>query len=188
MQPTGGNRDVTPDFGYARRSVEMGEGNAAASPNNFKLPDIAHVTEGMPKVSKFGESRGMDLEPEAEMPMPTATPPSTRPAPQPTSVAAIDKTMPMATMEPNPRRGMELDWSRNPKVTPSLTVADRLGQLGTSVGDINEAYRRSGYYDYDTDTLKPVSDMSPKANEFESAIEQAKSQKQAISNLGKKRR
>jgi hypothetical protein len=62
MQPAGGARDVTPDFGYARRSVEMGEGNAAASPSNFKLPDIAHVTEGMPKVGKFGESRGMDLE------------------------------------------------------------------------------------------------------------------------------
>jgi hypothetical protein len=113
MQPAGGARDVTPDFGYARRSVEMGEGNTAASPSNFKLPDIAHVTEGMPKIGKFGESRGMDLEPQTEMPTPSATPPANRPAPQPTSVAAIDKTMPMATMEPNPRRGMELDWSQN---------------------------------------------------------------------------
>lgn len=31
MQPAGGNRDVTPDFGYMRRSVELGEGKPAAS-------------------------------------------------------------------------------------------------------------------------------------------------------------
>jgi hypothetical protein len=89
MQPAGGARDVTPDFGFARRSVEMGEGNAAASPSNFKLPDIAHVTEGMPKIGKFGESRGMDLEPQTEMPTPSATPPTDRPEPQPTAVAAV---------------------------------------------------------------------------------------------------
>lgn len=89
MQPVGGNRDVTPDFGFARRSVEMGAGGAMASPSNVKLPDIAHVTEGMPKVGKFGESRGMDLEPDAGMPTPTATPPSTRPEPQPTAVASV---------------------------------------------------------------------------------------------------
>lgn len=87
MQPVGGNRDVTPDFGFARRSVEMGAGGAMADADKYKLPDIAHV--GSTELSKFGQTRGMDLEPEAEMPMPTATPPSTRPEPQPTAVASV---------------------------------------------------------------------------------------------------
>jgi hypothetical protein len=87
MQPVGGNRDVTPDFGFARRSVEMGAGGAMADADKYKLPDIAHV--GSTELPKFGQTRGMDLESEAEMPMPTATPPSTRPEPQPTAVASV---------------------------------------------------------------------------------------------------
>jgi len=58
-----------------------------ADADKYKLPDIAHV--GSTELSKFGQTRGMDLESEAEMPMPTATPPSTRPEPQPTAVASV---------------------------------------------------------------------------------------------------
>jgi hypothetical protein len=87
MQPAGGARDVTPDFGFARRSVEMGAGGAMTDADKYKLPDIAHV--GSTELPKFGQTRGMDLEPEAEMPTPSATPPATRPEPQPTAVAAV---------------------------------------------------------------------------------------------------
>lgn len=87
MQPAGGARDVTPDFGFTRRSVEMGEGGTMSDADKYKLPDIAHV--GSTEMPKFGQTRDMNLEPEAEMPTPTVTPPSDRPEPQPTSVAAV---------------------------------------------------------------------------------------------------
>lgn len=77
MQPAGGNRDVMPDFGYMRRSVELGA-DAPAMPAMPSMP--APTTPPSP-----------ELKTEA-MPTPTATAP-TRPEPQPTSVAAVAPTV-----------------------------------------------------------------------------------------------
>ena len=175
MQPVGGNRDVTPDFGYMRRSVEVGQEKPAAQAT---APTFTPMAPPAPQADK------------EQMPTPTATPP-TRPEPQPTSVAAVDNEYPknIATrpeqanpyeFERNPRRNMELDWSQS---TPSMqSVADRVSQLGSSTGDVNEAYRRMGNYDYDTETYKPS--MTP----MEDALATNRLQNKMVSNLGKKRR
>jgi hypothetical protein len=176
MQPVGGNRDVTPDFGYMRRSVEVGQGKPAA-------PAAMATQAPASAMKQSGNST-------SEMPTPTATPP-TRPAPQPTSVAAVDNEYPknIATrperanpyeFERNPRRNMELDWSQS--TPPMQSVADRVSQLGSSTGDVNEAYRRMGNYDYDTETYKPS--MTP----MEDALATNRLQNKMVSNLGKKRR
>jgi hypothetical protein len=262
MQPVGGNRDVTPDFGYMRRSVEVGQGKPAApaamatqapasamkqsgnidvnnrpvvknadgsistvrsmsigTPEGEVLiptisPDgrVLSENEAIDLFRKTGKHLGIFNTPEqateyakqlssrqgqtygnastSEMPTPTATPP-TRPAPQPTSVAAVDNEYPknIATrpeqanpyeFERNPRRNMELDWSQS--TPPMQTVADRTAQLGSSVGDVNEQYRRLGNYDYDTETYKPS--MTP----MEDALATNRLQNKMVSNLGKKRR
>lgn len=186
MQPAGGARDVTPDFGFTRRSVEMGAGNTLPS---------AQVASATPTAQQPPESKPVQT---AEMPKPTATPPSNRPEPQQTSVAAVDKeySKDIATrpeqanpyeFERNPRRNMELDWSQSiPE--PLMSVADRAAKLGSSPGDVNEIYRRMGTYDYDTEKYKPTSEVLPKTDEFQVAIDKAKAEKELLSNLGKKRR
>jgi len=175
MQPAGGNRDVTPDFGYMRRSVEVGEGKPAAQAT---APTFTPMAPPAPQADK------------EQMPTPTAKAP-TRPEPQPTSVASFDSEYPKDVMsrpeqanqygfDRNPRRGMEYDWSQ--KMPPMQTVADQVAQLGSSVGDVNEAQRRVGNYDYDTETYKPS--MTP----MEDALATQRLQNKMVSNLGKKRR